>query len=540
MPLPESSFVAFGARKCAKPRVVWTREGVLQTEVLSDAYCIPMDYESSEFYLEQCIDLFADRYGGFGPGGAGGSGRCGKRVGGGGQVKGVGITPLVDPEADEFHRSGTMTLEEGAHEALYGEVLDALLPHGALRCNGLFLTGGRFIQNGPYGKSIPRWRACITRDFVLRPAHFLRNPDFKGDLADKQTLKRGPSFDTRRTIAAGCQLPLELQRIYAPGLSADNDLIELLNESLRCMAARFAQQVAASFALRINHGALSCSNVSIDGRLLDFGVTGYVPLFRRHARPPNWQDPLSQAQALKSTIGAIHLHLTKYVLQQRGTHGLITIPELLACFDVSYSEQLADEFIGLFGLFGSMIVSCPRSVKSKLASILVKIGMRGVKESYVHFKAHHDSTGQNESPRLAGEFNVSEVLRTVAVGIQESSLDRRLSSVIRDSALRAELQESLDCLLSWLYQQLCPIAPDEINSYLARQMLRRNCDLSYLHRSNTQSAFLEVEQSDDPEEIAALIDALVKRTVALLQRADPLLSGSTVHEQIASLRVRAC
>jgi hypothetical protein len=519
--------------------VLWTREGLTEGDVAANAYCIPMSYEPQSIYLPQSKTLLADRYGGFGPGGAGGSGRCGvldsDEFAGRTQIKGVGITPLVDPAADEFHRSGTMTLEEASHEVIFGEVLSALLPHGALRCDALFLTGGQFFENGPYGVKTSRWRACVQRQFALRPAHYLRNTAFNGDPVTEAALGIGLAPDALRTTEAMRYLPRALGHIYTNDSSGSQDTVELVNQGLRGIANRFAAQVAATVALRINHGALSCGNICLDGRLLDYGITSYVPAFRRHARPPNWQDPLNQTNALRATITSLHLHISKYLLQPHEKFGLLPLTCFLRHFDQSYRQQLNDELTGLCGLFGPTLMACPDALKTNVSRWLVKIGTFGVKESYVHFKAHHGSVGSNPAPRLAGRYDVCEVLRIIGRGLLGEDIEHQLATKLDDQTLLQGLMQALNELSTWLYQQCAGLPRQGINTYLGRQMLRRNSDLSFLQRRTTQKELLRIEQSEAPEDAHYFIENIIARAVTTLQPIDKSLPGSTFEEQAAAL-----
>ncbi|MFZ2753700.1 MAG: protein adenylyltransferase SelO family protein [Lysobacteraceae bacterium] len=203
----------------------------------------------------------ADRYGGGGIGTNGGSGRA--AIIGPYCVKGVGRTPLIGRDVDVGHASGGAYLEECVRESVLAEILHRELPCGAVRTLAIIATGTVQVWQTDRGPKPERCCLLVRRAF-LRPAHLERAPFYRGPealpgLADAHRV--------RCTIAA-------LER-HAGGTGP-------LQEQLTAGFARWSRQLAATYLLCLPHGGVSSSNVTLDGRLLDFGATAAVPSLARY------------------------------------------------------------------------------------------------------------------------------------------------------------------------------------------------------------------------------------------------------------------
>lgn len=203
----------------------------------------------------------ADRYGGGGIGTNGGSGRA--AIVGGYCVKGVGRTPLIGRDVDVGHASGGAYLEECVRESVLAEILHRELPHGVVRTLAIVATGKIQIWDTPTGPKPERCCLLVRRAF-LRPAHLERAPLYRGveelpGMVDAQRV--------RGTIAA--------LQTHAGG-------VEALQAQLTEGFVRWSRQLAATYLLCMPHGGVSSSNVTVDGRLLDFGATAAMPSLARY------------------------------------------------------------------------------------------------------------------------------------------------------------------------------------------------------------------------------------------------------------------
>ncbi|MDY0744004.1 hypothetical protein SNE35_05790 [Paucibacter sp. R3-3] len=191
----------------------------------------------------------ADRYGGSGIGNNGGSGRA--CVIDGYSIKGIGRTPLVGNSKSTTHISGDFFLEECIRETIFGELVDAEFPYGAIPTLAILDTGQVEFWDAGRRRVFER-RSLMVRPSFLRPAHFMRAPMF---------LSMNPcegSLDSQR-------VKLMLKKLsLLNGPEAGLGLV-------RSLANRWAKQLAYAYIHRISLGGPSPSNISISGQMVDFG-----------------------------------------------------------------------------------------------------------------------------------------------------------------------------------------------------------------------------------------------------------------------------
>ncbi len=289
--LPEPSFTPLTTRRLARPQLLWQddRAPALGFDA-EQVFCSPVAGDPSAAYASETRVEWADRYGGIGVGSGGGSGRC---AGWGGlQTKGVGRTALVGHDADEFHSSGTLPVQGALIETLFPLIFQAALPFGAVPTLAVLLVhrpAGEPVSSGA--------RALTVRPFVLRPAHFMRNL-----LNQEQRLAQGATApgltrDAYRVTQSLLHFTAGLQ--FSLGLEG-TDPATIIDAGLREITRRLAWQFAASFAKRLPHGSVGCSNVSLAGEFLDFGMSLGMPTYRRPTDA--MQDPLSEGKLIVRTL----------------------------------------------------------------------------------------------------------------------------------------------------------------------------------------------------------------------------------------------
>lgn len=224
----------------------------------------------------------ADRYGGNGIGLNGGSGR--NAIIGAVQVKGIGRTPLVDPAAPLSHASGGAYLEECIREAIFAGIVAHDFPYGAIPTMEILDTGETEHWPAPIDPALER-RVLLVRPLFIRPAHFERAVGF--DLPG--------TFEGMRD-----QTRVHLIWTRAAALLGAPELVRLFDECWH----RWAHQLAYGFIHRLSHGNNTSSNISIDGRLLDFGAASTVPSWANTATS-HLHDPINRrfnaiAQGMRS------------------------------------------------------------------------------------------------------------------------------------------------------------------------------------------------------------------------------------------------
>lgn len=201
------------------------------------------------------VDMYADKYGGWGMGHNKGAGRAAFFGRFNLNTKGVGVTPLVSGATHYSHRHGGAPLKEGILEAVWGEVGTNLFEAGSTRILAVVDTGDHTVwEDG--GKE--RRALIIRAGHQLRPAHLLAEGFTPA--ADLQALVR--MLDATGTLVRARQ---------------DGREVLDLSASLRKVAERHARTAAELFRWRILHGGLSPGNKSFDGGMLDLGTVTSQP-----------------------------------------------------------------------------------------------------------------------------------------------------------------------------------------------------------------------------------------------------------------------
>ncbi|CAM2932939.1 hypothetical protein SAMN04490207_5242 [Pseudomonas gessardii] len=207
--------------------------------------------------------FFAERYGGRGIVQNGGGARCG--FDGRYQVKGIGANPLVGVGTDRHHSNGALAEDYAVYESIWGEILAELLPYGAVRSLAVLRTE-QFVDIDFERNSRRARKALLVREPVIRPAHFERAPYFK---PQPHIIDQIYHDHERIGIVLG-KLPYMLPQSSEPSPDVGMQGTErICAEGLIELARRQARQMAFC-RTRLIMLTTSPSNISIDGRLLDF------------------------------------------------------------------------------------------------------------------------------------------------------------------------------------------------------------------------------------------------------------------------------
>lgn len=522
--LPIETFVPVTTNKLVTPTVTWTNGDIFSAKMaLDNSFCVRQDYEPVAGYTTEDRTQLADRYGGYGVGHGGGSGRC--STFGNVQIKGVGQTPLVTLKHDRFHSSGTVSLPEAGREAIWSQILSVVLPYGTVSPLAIVLTGGVFTEPAQTGMNVLRRRSLLMREFVLRPAHYLRN------LRIESSGLEGLCQDAHRTSNAINMLHRGFDEALGKSVAGTRG-IEKINLGLRIMAKRFAAQVATSFAKRVFHGSLNCSNIALDGRFLDFGVTTFVESYRRRAWAEGWPDQWAQQGALLRTLHLLRFHLQKY-LRRDNANGLISEAELVAEFQTALAGKLEIEMLKMTGVPEDVVLAYPLGDRKRLFRCMRKIYSRGANEAFIDFPAHADTAGSNPPPSKNGRFDLNAILALASTCVDSNDLDRALTELMADTHLRKEF---VDCYGNISRRFVSGFDPDfqkMARIYMTLQATRLNSDLSFLRRElmDEQLAVFDA----DPEGIGAFIDATVDYGKYFLQQDHPDLLGNDTKSRVAHL-----
>lgn len=525
--LPSSSFVPVATQRLRAPTVVWTSGGKFTEQwAVDNAFCIRQGDEPADAYFAEERTQLADRYGGHGVGSGGGSGRC--ATFGQLQIKGVGRTPLVTREADRFHTSGTVSLSEAAHEVIWSQLLSVVLPYGVVPLVAIVNSKGAVPRGNSNGPDTHWQRTLLMREFALRPAHYLRNLYFETPKASTGGLCQDASR-VRDTIN---MLHLGFEQIFGKQVAGTKG-IEKMNHGLRIMAKRFAAQIAASFAKRIFHGALNCSNIALDGRFLDFGIAAFVERYQRQAWAKGWADQWTQDGPLLRTMRLLRFQLHKYFRDDSASK-LISEAELVAEFQTALTGRLEIEMLKMTGVPEDVASIYPAGDRQRLFRCLRDIYSRGAGEVFTSFDADADTVGANPPPRRGPQFDLNQILALASTCTNSSDLDRTLTEALKDAQLRKEFAACYSHFMDGSVARFNPDTRTTAKIYMALQAIRLNADLSFLQRKVLLDEKLAPFDSN-PQGVGDFINATVAHAWYFLQQNHPDLPGTGAKQQIAAL-----
>lgn len=249
---------------------IWTNNKNFE-ENGDSLYCCPLMFKNVFSFVksdDKCfVDLNysdenkktykAERYGGEGIGQNGGGVRCGNN--GKYQIKGIGVTQVVGMHNDFDHSSGMYPLFEAVTEAVNSLIYAHILPIGVVPYLGIINLGESAHKLAPERGA--QQLAVGVRESCLRPAHFLRAGFYKIHTKYRDEIIN----DTSRVRA--------VNRSLRHQLGGNDKFIKLIGEFLSSSANQFA----FSKVFRVSHGAVTASNLCIDGRWLDLTNASFVP-----------------------------------------------------------------------------------------------------------------------------------------------------------------------------------------------------------------------------------------------------------------------
>lgn len=521
--LTKESFVPVSTHRLATPEIAWVNEERFSEQAaMENSYCIRQEYELPEEYGTDGRIQYADRYGGNGVGRGGGSGRC--ATFGNLQIKGVGRTTLVTQDADPYHTSGTMMLREAAREAIFSKVFESLLPYGVVHSLAIVLTGGMF-SNEMSGTDRQHRRALLLREFTLRPAHYLRNILYKAETASAGSLSR----DTERTLFAINSLDQAFEEVLGSAVAGTSG-IDQINLGLRILAHRIAAQLAASFARRIFQTSLNCSNIALDGRFIDFGVTTFAKGYRKFAWAEKWLDQWSQHEAVQRTLHLLRFAVSKY--WQGATGNLVAETDLMAEFQMSLQERMEIEMSKMTGAPEEIVILYPVESRQRLFCCLRNIYTREANETFIIWPATPETSTSNPAPEKMGYFDLNSILTFAATCKTDDELDQVLAAHLNDVVLRREFIHCYGDLRRFVLSHAGKHRK-AAESYWTMQAIRINADLSFLKYELLDDQLMKF--NDQPEGLRDYIDAKIDAGRYILQSDHPDIVGQGYSEQIQAL-----
>lgn len=532
--LPDTSFVGLVTRRLRNPCLVWrSRLHPAPADEQEWLSCCPISQEPEESYLDERHEALVDLYGGSMLGSAGGSGRS--ATVGPLQLKGVGPTAAIAHDAGGFHSSGTLPLEEACFEAIFSEAFALALPFGVVPVQSIWRTGTTYPESGSFGR---RQRVLLVRPFAVRPAHFLRNVSYLPGQKPAGMSAPGWTLDAHRTRTALSTLAGHFRNLlgmpadHGPETATDPNI---LDAGLRMIARRYATQCAAAFAKRLSHGSLTCSNLALDGRFIDFGTSSHVPRYERIARSAHWTDFWTEARAPISTVLALRRHLVRYLDLPAGT-ALIDDTELVHLFDACLTDRLSIEMARMIGFSEDQVTLCPAPDLHRLLRVLHEVWSRGATEAFVTFSGRGVDGGPGPAPKSHGRYDLSAWLTLAADSHGVPDTCSLLAPQVHDRALLERFANAYWDVRRAITEE-CEAPPEALHAYLVRQAHRKNADLRGLNNAGIIRRLQQIER-EDPNGAAEVIDEALVAARWILPDLDPSLPGRSGTSQVAEMARR--
>jgi hypothetical protein len=272
----ETDFIVTGV---SGAKVAWKLENKFSDEYLLNEFAFITEdadcFDLIPVNKSKNVVLKAEHYGGSGVGENGGGVRVGNRFDY--QLKGIGVNHLVGNNTDFDHSSGMYPLFEAITEAVNSCIYGEILPIGTIRTVALLSIGKSVAVNAKAYEL-----AIGIREKSVRPAHFMKARHFKPMKKNIEKI----ILESKRINDANKQLRVSLK--------TNQGFISYLGSFL----SNSAKQFAFSFVNRIAHGAVSPSNISIDGKWLDLTNTTFISCKDNYAASKNTVPFLNERQAI--------------------------------------------------------------------------------------------------------------------------------------------------------------------------------------------------------------------------------------------------
>ncbi|MBN3816580.1 hypothetical protein G3N57_08105 [Paraburkholderia sp. Se-20369] len=341
---------------------------------------------------EQQIWL-SERYGGEEIVNNGGGVRCGLSIDL--QVKGIGANLLLGCDSDGAHSNGHLSLVDAIYEAAWSEILEAVVPYGVQRVVAVLKMGEHVHIDGGA-------RALLIRRPEIRPAHFERAIYFK-PIRDASWHREADVRRVRNSVRYLGEIlprPAFIAEQQWRGMSDKERFSAGLGEFARRIAAQLAYMRSRFMA----HGCTS-SNVSIDGRLLDFTSVMSLLSFGAESLPDLkaiWNKASREHLPIVKSIASICFYANKYWIKDDALSAQV-LGYAVREFSREFDAKCARYFLCMAGV--------PRALAEKIADDPIVAGwMNELKSTLVEWVAQLDVEGGRDEhdPRLfslSGKFD---------------------------------------------------------------------------------------------------------------------------------------
>jgi hypothetical protein len=342
-------------------------------------------------------------------------------------------------------------------------------------------------------------RALTLRQPALRPAHFMRAVFFSpshamGDV--EPTL----CSDTVRTSSAVAALQNAMHRIglMAPKRwpsvpasvsgPAPNFETEFLVDAVHEVARRAACQLARTRARRLMHGELTASNITLDGRWLDFATISAVSDYGRVTLPPNAPDFMHEELLLLPSLLDFAFYVFKFspAMRQRFPTAQHLAGSMQAAFDSQLASRLRIEFVRLLGYTQAEVARCPARLLDATCSAMMAVARAGNRAPFSILRPDNDF--YPSMPARMGTHHLPTILTVLACANDGAWADAALAPHLADARLRQALIAAWLPMRQSLERHDDPGSPGRRRLWRAFEALRLNAPHDALYRTKLYPA----------------------------------------------------
>jgi len=345
--------------------------------------------------------MFAERYGGVGLATNGGGARVVNLADV--QIKGVGANALAGQGTPSSHSYGGLDIQGAVKEIIYSRLLGRISPVGVQGIEGLILLDETSaLHNGNKAPSV-----LLVRERVARPGHFLPCVNFR------------PKPEHRASMQSDYSRVLGIYKSIGR-----HALLSEFYTLVQHFLDKCADQLSFFRVARLVHGALTPSNLCLDGRVLDTALCSFIVSGTNYGQVTSYFDePGTPPLVVREWFYLIGKFLADKPVEDH--------------FFKLYDEKLSQyAFVNVGFMFG-----IDREMSAKLSPT---VEWRKVASRILYLLSHGSLTKSSELPTVDAVDFVNDVLTASLYSVSSGR------EIPRASRFLAEFTEELKALIAVL------------------------------------------------------------------------------------------
>jgi hypothetical protein len=380
-------------------------------------------------------------------------------------------------------------------------------------CERLIGTGTRVPIRYPKSGEDPfAHRALIIRETCIRPAHFMRAV-FYGPPIASSTDFPSDAIRTRSAILAFGKADVDEITQGLFDASRSRTRAERILSQLREFLKRAAQQLACARAKRIMHGSLTASNISLDGRWIDYGSITSVSDYGRILIARGAPDFMHEEELIRNSIRDFVFYLQKYdSLSVNEVASDISEASLWSDFVAELNDRLYWEFLKLTGMSETQLALVPTDARWALYYAMVTIASSGNRTPFTILSQDNDYVPT--MPEKMGDYRLNSIMIRAALAKSLDAIDFEVARELPNNRLRAQFVDA--------YRQVCSAfrlsstSSKAGNLDLIRRLnsLRLNTSVEGLYRTNLYPAIDAWAESG--QNVASFVSSHIEDSIACL------------------------